>query len=146
MDETLEEAIQLLQLRAEIQDLFNGPDPGRRVLRWLMKRRGGVLIVPPRSGGSPPRRRAQKAVYRRAARNSQHTADRATTNATRHTTTSNRNARSMMILRRSVSEMAGERFALYRPKGPPTVLKRKDRAQRLIAAAPSSARKSKAKR
>jgi hypothetical protein len=47
MDEKYAETVRLLRMRAEILDLFDGPDLGRRVLRWLMKRRSGVLIVPP---------------------------------------------------------------------------------------------------
>jgi len=65
MHEKYAEMVRLLRMRAEILDLFDGPNPGRRVLHWLMKRRGGVLIVPPRSGGSPPRRRDQKGSYDR---------------------------------------------------------------------------------
>jgi hypothetical protein len=65
MDEKFDEMVRLLRMRAEIQDIFDGPNPGRWVLRWLMKRRRGeVLIVPPRSGAPPPRCRPEKRIYR----------------------------------------------------------------------------------
>jgi hypothetical protein len=97
MDEKYAEMVRLLRMRAEILDLFDGPDPGGRVIHWLMKRRGGVLMVPPRSGGSPPRRRPKRAFTGGPPETHVSRAvDRARINATTHTAISIRNARSMM--------------------------------------------------